>query len=794
MPTRILSILALVSLIAAAVAQYFIRQDPSNTTATSAFLVAALAAALVLRSGRKDSDTATTTLLAAPRRRRGLTLIGVGVALLGAGVTLLFHAWQTYFYPGWLAALAGTAVLSGGLHIWDESAPRLWKWSDTVVLAGIVVVAAVLRFYNYADWPGPFTTHAIEEQQTGLGGFRVLTHGHRPWEFWFDYQMTALAQWLNPKPTFNTIRIPYTIVSALTPIPVYFLLRQLVRTPAAIFGTLLYALSSWNLVYSRCAHPIFPTNIVIVTVLALLIHFGRTRRLAGLPWIGLLTGYTLYSYAGYRGTPLFVMVFLAGCVAADVWRWLAAPADGRQLLRRRLARDVVAAVGTAVMIAAVAAPIVTALGPGRSYYFEAASRATANREYYTEDTRRFVEQRLHRIRQSAAIFMHLGDGSPTFNFWGKPMLDPATAVLFMVGLFIACLRPFKRYDGFLLFVFLTLMVVGTVFVQNLDIRRLQGITVFVAAFCAITFDSLWSLTGARWRNGLVVLMVVIAAYVGWSAYDLYFRQMAGQADIRMAFRDQYTTLIHWGYEQPERRPILLQSLVHRFFDRSYHYRYNYSWLIDAHLEGQDLGDVAELLEPQTFTRRKAHTVVIQEPFERQATARMLESAYPGTRCSEFVEPESARTALTACDLPEALGPARLRPALEARYFFQGDAAGTPFLTRHEPFLGFGTYPRACYTPSIGRFCRAEWNGVFTIPEGKQYQVVLTWNGRTKVTATVDGQPLPPEGLTLGGGVHVVRVEANLPRDWEAGARLSWRHDGIEEVIPFEEPVAEASEP
>lgn len=786
MPTRSLPIVAFGALVAAAAGQYFIRQDPHSAIATGAFLVAALAAAVSLRRGCDEVDRIEPT--AGQGAAAGLALSFLGAALLVGGVTLLFYNWSPNFYFGWGSVILGTALLSAGLRIYEGPAPRTWRWSDTVALASIVAIGAALRFHNYSDWPGAFTTHAIEEQQTGLGGFRVLVRGQRPWEFWLDYQMTALALWFDPNPTFNTIRVPHTIVSALTPIPVYFLLRQLVRTPAARFATLLYAASSWNLLYSRCAHNIFTTNFLVVAILALLVHWGRTRRLVVLPWIGLLAGYTLYSYAGYRGTPVFVLVFLAGCIVADLWRWRRAVLAERGGAQRRVIRDIGATLIVGAVIVGVAAPIGTALGPaGRAYYFEAASRATANREYYTDDTRKFVEQRAERIRQSAAIFMHLGDGSPTFNSWGKPMLDPATAVLFVVGLFIACLRPLRRYNAFLVFVFMTLMLVGTVFVQNLDIRRLQGITVLIAAFCAVSFDSLWGLTRGRWRQGLLVLAAAVGVSVTWSAYDLYFRQMAGDAGIRMAFRDQYTTLIHWGYSQPRKHPILLQSLVHRFFDSSYHYRYNYSWLIDAHLEGTDLGDATELLEPRMLTMHKTRTVVIQEPFERHAVAKLLTAAYPVTQCTEFAEADSARTALTVCETPEQLAAPRVRATLAARYFFGGELDRAPFMKRREPFLGFGTYPRACYTPRPGQFCHGVWDGSVTVPATGEYRIVLTATGRTTATATVDGTPIPPDGLQLGPGTHAVHVEATLPRDWEAGVRLSWRHDGVEEVIPFYEP-------
>lgn len=779
MPTRNARIAAFTAVAATAVAQYFIRHDPTSSIATACMLLAALmaAAALTRDGGSNESETGPAAT-GTGRFRSGLAVAVLGLVVLAAGSLLLFQNWESRFYRGWLMLTAGTALLSAGLRMMDGPAPRTWRRSDTVVLATIVAIGTALRFYHYSEFPGAFTTHAIEEQQTGLGGYRVLMRGYRPWEFWLDYQLTALALWFDPKPTFNTIRVPYTIVSALTPIPVYFLLRGLVRTPAARFGTLLYAGLGWNLVYSRCAHPIFPTNILVIAVLALLVHYGRTRRLAAVPWIGLLSGYTLYSYAGYRGTPLFAAVFLLGCAASDAWKRLpSAP-------QRRFIRGVSALLLFAGVVIAVGTPVTKLAGQlSRGYYFEAAQRALANREYYTDDTDKFLEQRLVRIRQSAEIFMHLGDGSLTFNMPGKPMLDPATAVLALIGLFIACLRLRRDYNAFLVFMLATLMLVGTVFVQNLDVRRLQGITVLIVAFSALTFDQIWTFIGERRRMVSIALGLAIGGYVTWSSYDLYFRQMAGEPMVRTAFRDQYTTLIHWGYEQPVKRPILVQSLIHRLFDRSYHYRYNYSWLIDEHLEGEDLGDASELLDLKSF-RDNIRAVVSQENYERRTVGILLQAAYPGTHCEEFSEPESARTALTVCTLPETLEPPRVRPTLNARYAFTSDSSGNWFLQRQEPFLGFGTYPRSCYTPRPNVSCRGEWDGTFTVPADGDYAVTMLTYGRTTASATVDGVPVPPEGLPLQAGEHTLHAEATMPRDWDAGVRLSLRRGEVEEVIPF----------
>jgi hypothetical protein len=782
----------LLALCLMAYAQYRIRRDPNDVAGTLLLLVAAPVAALLL--GRGDTPPAVSAgPVSAGRWASASSIVGM-LAILG-GATLLSCNWVRWFLVGWAILLVGVCLLSVGLWGFDPPAfTRRWRAGEIAALLAILALGTALRFYRYNDFPGPFSTHAIEEQQTGLGGYLIIAEGQRPWEFMLDHYLAALAIWLSSDPTFTTIRIPFTVFSALTVLPVHLLLRQLVGVPAALAGTFLFSVSSWNILYSRCAHNIFFTNFIVIIVLGLLVHFARTRRLAVLPWAGLLSGYTLYTYAGYRGTSLFALIFLGLVLAGDGLR-LARASD--ETVRRRMRRAVFGDLaGIAVLLftaAAVFSPVFLQLraDKGQPYhYFEAAQRSLANKTYYTENRDALVRQRVERIRQAARIFMHTGDAALTFNAPGEPMLDPLTATCFVGGLFIVALFPRRGFNAFWLFMFLALMLGGTVFVQNLDVRRLQGITVFVVIFAALFLDRLWahvqSLPRTVFRWGVPIVVTVAATGTLWWNYNVYFHKMADNRVVREAFHNPYTALIRYGHENRRHRYLLLLSVVHRFFDRSYYYRDHYSWLIDRTMHGQDVQELSELLPPSALPlERGPLTVLIQKPYEGEAIGRLLAAVYPGTHCSDFPEPDNPRLLIVACDLPDHLTARAVTSNVEARYWLGPGPAGEPRLVRREPMIAYATLPPWCQIGPPGPpVCYAEWSGSFNVAVEGEYRFVTESRGATTIEVSIDDLPIGPDARHLTAGPHRIRATAHLPRQDDVGARLSWVHNGVTEVIPF----------
>ncbi|HYD49487.1 MAG TPA: hypothetical protein VEB21_14120 [Terriglobales bacterium] len=792
----------LLAAIAVIAGQAALRHDPTSAAATLLFLVAAFALALCLRRIELPplpvQRRAATGATGSDRVAAAICLAASALGIAYASYRLSID-WSGSFYLGWGLLLAGATTASVGLRQLDgpNSNKQPWPWWETAALVTIVAFGLWLRAHRLGEFPDGYTTHAIEEQQTGLGGYRILHQNIQPWEFFFDYQMTALAIWLDAVPNFTTIRVPYVIVSALTVIPAHFLLRQLLHRPAAVAGTFLYAALSWNLLYSRCAHPIFPTNLLVILIFALIVQFGRSGRLAAAPWIGLLSGATLYSYAGFRGTALFAAVFLAMRLIGSLWR-----GD-----RGGAARTVAAGAVFGAFLGASALPLRWLLqhAPG-NYYFEAFERALANRSYYTAETAAFFEQRIERLREVGKIFMHVGDGSPTFNFPGEPMLDPIVSCLAVVGLFLMILRPRRAYNAYFLFVAAVLLLVGTVFVHNLDVRRLQGITIFVVLAAAHTAEHFWAIAadcGRLGRSLLIGAAAFVAAGTAAFSYDLYYVRMANDAAIRRAFKDYYTTIIRFGQQEAQGKSILLASIVHRFFDPSYHYRYNYSWLIDASLSGRNLLDVTELIglgprsaggldsgsdaalyRAQRQRRDEPSTVVVQRPFEGDAVAAMVQRLYPQAQCRDSIEPDNPWVGLKVCELPKDTAPLALEMQLQASYWTKRDSNHRPALTRDEPFIGYAVVPPLCHMPQPGKFCEAEWRGTFEVSPEVDTQLKIDAIGHTTYTATIDGRRVRRLPHPLRPGSHTLEISAQLPRDPETGLRVSWIRDGKEEVLPF----------
>ena len=796
-----MSVLRLPTWIAAATlvaGQAWIRYDANSAVATVVFVAAAAALAVSLRRDAAHRGAPGASLVAcatrpgmllSPLHSRSATMcVATGAAALGCGSYRLFTAWDGAFYLGWGLLISGTALSSAGLWLRDGPPTHRLPWRRVEVLAcvAILLLGAWLRFHRLGEFPDGYTTHAIEEEQTGLGAYRLLTTSAHPWEFALDYHMTALALWLQSTPTFTTIRIPFVVISTLTIVPVHLLLRQLLSTPAALAGTYLYSVLSWNLLYSRCAHPIFPTNCLVIGVLALLVQFGRTRRLAGLPWVGLLCGYTLYAYAGFRGTSLFAAIFLAGSLVAALWRrrWPDRSVAGGG--PERVARAIVV---FGITLAATAAPLWPRLaGAPRNYYFESAARALANHEYYTGDPSAFIAQRLARVRAAGRILMHVGDVSPTFNYPGAPMLDPVTACLTLVGVLLMLLAPRASYNAYLLLVLGVLLAGGTIFVQNLDVRRLQGITVFVVLASAHTVEQLWAsavVASRRVRCFLACVGVAAAIFVAGFSYHLYFVRMAGDPHVKRAFKDYYTTMIRYGQERKPEHPIWLATIVHRFFDPGYEYAHNYSWLTERVLHGRTLSDIDELIDPRLPAQLNAPvTVVVQRPFEGDAAADLLTRAYPDVRCEDFIEADNPWVGLKTCTLPAAPRRTAVALTLKAEYWTRADGGGKPALTRSEPFIGYATVPAICYQPAPGQFCHARWSGVFDVPTGVASALMVETIGRTTYAVRLDDQAIERFPQPLSPGRHAIEITGQLPRDWETGVRVSLIGDGGRKVLPF----------
>jgi hypothetical protein len=769
---------------ACGIAQWSIRQHPFWTEATVALVIAAAAAALLLGPPTDSSPDARR----GPDVRGRHLWLGLGIAVAGFGsyalaFCLLTLDWFVNFDVGAPVALGGLAIWTAGLAVVDRgngvcSQRRRMSRTEVALLVLIVALGFFLRFYRYDYFPPPGGVCAVEEPQAGQATWLIIHEGHRPWEFVGD-------RWL-PVPFFRVFgesltaaRVPFSIVSGLTVLALYILLRQLVSVPAALFGTALAAMSSWNLIYARLAHNIFATTLVVVVVLALCARAHRVRGLTWYPLIGFLSGYTLYTYAGYRGTPAFAALFLGLVFLDGVRRWLRAANGGDRHRQKR--RVVVQAVGLGLALLAFAGPLIAMLPrlqrENAGFFFEAVNRSILNTSYYTSEAQVFVSRVVRRVQMSAKLFNHYGDGSETFNLPGEPMLEPVSGTLFVVGLVYCIFWWRHRWQGFFALMFLALMVVGTVLVGNFDPRRLQGVVPLVFVLIAFVADRFGQAAtarlGRRARPLLVGVAVVLLGAALRNNYDVYFTRMIHEPRVRAAFQNNYTVMASHLQSLPDDAYLIAVSDVSYFFRMS-----DLSWIRGNRVPGEVSLDLWELFAGQkgAWAGRDLR-ILLQEPFARGALVSLLQRRFRGAQCEE-VHPAHvpAYRYMSACRIPSPELATGFAGGAHARYF-RGDEPA-PFLERREPVISYAFVPEVCSFP-VGLHkppCRVEWEGVWRVPHTGEYALRAEAR-RGRLEVTVDGQAVSPK-QKLTAGEHVIRARTEfVPVRGEhdhTGARLQWR--------------------
>ncbi len=751
-------------------------------------------------------------------RARGGMVLSIAGALTGvAGAWLLSERWASYLGTGFLLVVLGTAALSAGLALLDRpyrkgGDPLPWPRWEIVGFVAVLGLGLFLHFFRYGSFPPPDGICAIEEAQSGMGA-EALINGLRHWEFLLDRAIIVpFMMWIGK--TMTAIRLPYTIVSWLTIIPLYLLLRELVSRPAAMGATLLFAFCRWQLIYARNAHAIFgPSVPLIVLALYLAVRVYRRGGLAPYPWIGLICAATLYQYAGYRATSAFIGVFFLISVVQHVWAYRRVVLPGlrnaiRSSLRVQLGGFVLAAFGFALL----AVPLYYRLTQNPAYFIEAAERATNNPNYYNDNTALMLQQRIDRIRLTAMMFNHLGDGSAVFNMPGRPQLDPVTGTLFVLGLAYCVLWAGFRMQGFFAFYFVTLLAFGTVFVHNFDIRRLEGIIPLIFVLIAFFLDAARRVSRQRLGAAAPVVLAIVATVCGGLAfadnYNVYFRQMMSNRTVREGFYTNFTVALRYYHDMPEDGYLRLISEMPNFFEPS-----DYSWWRGDRLPGDTSHDLVPLLNGESgpWNGRVLHVLIRMPLFEGEEIADLVRERFPHADCDLFKHADAPIWAkFMACRIgPDSYADGRaFSGGVRARYVRA--SSGALVVERREPAISYAMVPDDCRYPIVRTPspCRAVWEGTWNVREAGPYQLMANTRAGT-LRVFLDGRELAESGgakngperlidtdLNLATGPHSIRVESDWADTMNAGTQLLVRRGGETrwKLLEFRDLSGEADTP
>ena len=458
-----------------------------------------------------------------PRRRAFQLVLGVAVAALVSGVTLLWRdllsstgAWL------WFAGLCGLAI---SVAIREARMPRprplsanewLLRW-----LAVVVVVAAfVLRIYrldtipptflqdegSVADWGLNYLHHTPVVGQYVATAITLFRNGATAYPLLGSY-LHALVMQLAGETTFG-LRLTAAVCGGLTVWVFYLIASSSLSRWAALGATALLAVSHVHMHWSRLGMQQSMNTLVATLVLWFTLRGLRSPGYLSFVLGGLCLGLAQYLYEGARFLVPILAIFFFYMALTD-----------RRFLRQR-----------APHIAVMAATAMAVFAPfGIWFYQNTGALLGRSREVFVFAQPAYLESRypgltatqvvLAQLRRSLLGFAYFGDGSGAFDELQVPLVDPVTGALVLAGILGFSLRPRRPVDALVaLWIWVPIAITCTVTIDPPPMTRL--IMVFPALFfvAGAMLDRLGWLVGQTARRAGVFdpTLLLVVAGVSWA--------------------------------------------------------------------------------------------------------------------------------------------------------------------------------------------------------------------------------------------------------------------------------------
>jgi 4-amino-4-deoxy-L-arabinose transferase-like glycosyltransferase len=310
----------------------------------------------------------------------------------------------------------------------DDStrAPR-WLFAATLLL--ILLVAAGLRLYRLPDLPLGF--HYDEAANAILAGeiasgvkLPIFIPSYTGKEVLFFYWAALWMKLLGTTPW--VLRLSAALAGVMTVAATYWAIREMLHEHrgskwVALLTSALLATSFWHLILSRYGFRAVTQPLMQALTVAALWRGLRLDK-KGSPWLlmaGFFCGLTAYTYLAARAFPIpLAAAFLALLLT------------GRDRRRARI--------GQMVLFTAVAALTLTPL----AYYWWTHPGSFMTRTEQVAATG--WNEAWDGILDCLGMFFIKGDPYIRFNIPFRPILDPVTAVLFILGIGAVILQARKK--------------------------------------------------------------------------------------------------------------------------------------------------------------------------------------------------------------------------------------------------------------------------------------------------------------------------------------------------------------
>ena len=460
------------------------------------------------------------------------------LAAVGLGVAASFIFWQRgesamvrWFWLGSMAAL----FISQLPLSFPELRPRVdrRRLGEAFLVLVVIAVAFFLRFHLLEsiphDFHGDMASHGLDARKLLEGDQRNIFG-----TMWAEiptlaFIPAALSMGIFGNNLFG-LRMTSVIGGTLTVLGLYLLVRELFegrtgRRVAPLAASLL-SISYVHIHFSRIAEYMDPWPFALFSFYFLVRGLKRRKRLSFVA-SGLLLAACLQMYYSSRIVPVIMVVFLVYAL----------------LLRRDLLQ------GNWGGLVLLGLALLLGLGPMIPFYlrhpynFIVRSRSVflfhppvmehLMGKYGVETVSAVVKEQLKR---SLLMFHHSIDSSTQFGL-AKPMLDPYTSPLLVLGMGYA-LRRFRRAGHALTVIWLLLILfIGGMLTNNAPFwPRLVGILPPATLLVALAVDRVWAQAermGGDTASGLMALFLVAGLiFVAVHNWQLYYNAVKDNARPR----------------------------------------------------------------------------------------------------------------------------------------------------------------------------------------------------------------------------------------------------------------------
>jgi hypothetical protein len=498
-------------------------------------VVALLAAALLAYNGARilnDSPQHTAPVL---------DNFDTSLPWLGAALLALVVAALTLGPPRWR---------------WGrEAVAAFWRahWLEALVFAGILVFGVFMRAYRFQTTLPPSGGLCCEEAINGGVAYRAL-QGERPLNFLITRWGSAAGFAVFGENTLG-LRFFFIVMSIVTLIAFYFLLRELVSRQVALFGMALFAAAWWPSLRARQASE---GTIYAVLFALVLVRGLKTKRPLMFLCTGILAGLMSYEYEPFKAVPIIGALFLGAAAAREVL--LRPPVSPRAAWAR--ARTLFSAAWRPLVIALMATGVVLVpmiIGTHRGYdlYLTSLHRQESGRSGDRVSTAWRTQ-----LKWEAEIFLPVGPNDyPAVaprEVPGKELLDPLTAWLGIAGLFAGTVLVFRSQRGLFITWVAVSLGAGALLLSDFGPWKFLTLVPVFIALAAFLLDDARRLIVARFadRGALVfgTLLVAGAAFSFWWNADTLFRQVAPSYVIAESYggeRSMLYAVCHDLQDRPE---------------------------------------------------------------------------------------------------------------------------------------------------------------------------------------------------------------------------------------------------